>query len=474
MSARPRPARGDLLEVALDEIDERGRALGQCDDLPVAVRGGTVGSRVRARVLRRRRRTLEAALEEELVRSADRVEPPCPHFGSCGGCSFQDLAYRAQLGAKERLLARTLAPLGGVPIEPVIGCDSPWRYRNKMDFTYGSARWIEPGEPQDAPDGFALGLHARGHFHKVLDVRSCDIAFPEAASIVETVRARALELGLPPWDVKERAGLLRHLVLRKSWASGEILADLVTTEEASERIGIYVQAILARHPEITTFVQHVNPGVALVAAGRLARVHRGSSVIEERLDGLRFLISAETFFQTNTPQADRLVRLVCEWSKACAGETVFDLYCGCGVFALALARGADGEGPAQVVGFELVEAAVDDARRNAAANGLESVRFVAGDLARTLARENLERLGLPRPDLCIIDPPRAGLHARVLGALRALEPRCIVYVSCNPRAAARDLSVLVAAGWSLTRVQPIDLFPHTPHLECVFRLERSG
>ena len=473
MSATARPKRGDTVELLLEEIDERGRTLGALDGRRVAVRGGVLGARVRARITRARRGALEASCEAELVPSAARGRARCPHVASCGGCSFQELAYEAQLAAKERLLARVLAPLGPetlARLEPVMGCESPWNYRNKMDFTFGSARWIEPGEPLDAERGFALGLHARGHFHKVLDVRACEIAFPEAAVIVASARSIARAHGVPAWDVRTHAGLLRHLVLRKSWASGEILADLVTTEAAPERIEPLARELLAAAPAITTLVQHVNPGVALVASGALARVFAGSGRIEERLDGISFAISAHSFFQTNTPQAERMVRLVREWADPGPGESVHDLYCGCGVFALALARSA---GPERVVGFELVEAAVEDARANAARNGLADVRFVAGDLAETLAPSELERLGLPRPAVCVVDPPRAGLHDKVLASLRALAPARIVYVSCNPRSAVRDLAGLIDAGWRVTRIRPIDLFPHTPHVECVFRLERS-
>jgi 23S rRNA (uracil1939-C5)-methyltransferase len=436
----------------------------------VAVRGGLLGARVRAEVVKRRRERVEARVGSVLVPSPHAEPARCPHVGSCGGCSFQGLAYPAQLAAKERLLAGVLAPLGA-RIEPALACAQPWHYRNKMDFTFARARWIEPGEPEGAASGFALGLHARGHFHKVLDLRTCSIAFAEAAPILATVRALARARGLAPWDVRARAGLLRHLVLRKSWASGAILADLVTTSAAPEELEPLARELARAHPELTTLVQHVNPGVALVAGGRLERVFHGSGEIEERLGGLSFGISAGSFFQTNTPQAERLLALVRAAAAPRAGETVFDLYCGCGVFALALARDV---GPERVVGFELVTSAVEDARANARRNGLAGVRFVAGDLAETLAVETLALRGLARPEVCIVDPPRAGLHPRVSAALRLLGPRRIVYVSCHPRAAVGDVLVLLAAGYRLDRVQPLDLFPHTPHVECVFVLERAA
>jgi 23S rRNA (uracil1939-C5)-methyltransferase len=483
--ARPspvrKPARGDVLEVVLDEIDDRGRTLGRHEEFTVAVRsgvpvGGILGSRVRVRIRKRRRQGIEADVEEVLAPSPHAATPRCRHVASCGGCSFQALDYPAQLAAKERLLARILAPLDVAErIAPVRGCATPWAYRNKMDFTYGSERWIEPGEPEGAERAFALGLHARGHFQKVLDVLACEIAFDGAARILADARELARTQGLSAWDVRARRGLLRHLVLRRSWASGELLGGLVTTEAAPEEVGPYAEALLARHPELTTFVQHVHPGVALVAGGTLERVFRGSGTIEDRLGGLAFSISAHGFFQTNTPQAEELVRLVREWAapslspSPSMGATVYDLYCGCGVFALALAQSA---GPGNVVGFELSESSIVDARANAARNGLDAVRFVAGDLAVTLAPDALALRGLPRPDLCVIDPPRAGMHASVHASLRVLEPQRIVYVSCNPRSALEDLLALTGAGWHVVRGQPVDLFPHTPHLECVFLLER--
>jgi 23S rRNA (uracil1939-C5)-methyltransferase len=470
-AAQRKPARGDLLELELTEIDERGRTLGQHGEFRVAARGGVLGARVRARVQKRRRSGIEAVLVEVLAPSPFAAAARCPHVASCGGCSFQELDYPAQLAAKERLLARILATLAPARIEPVLACDVPWNYRNKMDFTFGSARWIEPGEPADAANGFALGLHARGNYMKVLDVRACEIAFPEAAALVASVRELARAGGLAAWDVRRRSGLLRHLVLRKSWASGAILADLVTTEEARELVEPLAAALVARHPELTTLVQHVNAGVALVASGELVRVFHGEGEIVERLGGLDFAISATSFFQTNSLQAEKLVALVCAWAEPRPGETVFDLYSGCGVFALSLARRS---GSARVVGFELVEAAVEDARANAARNGLAGVRFVAGDLALTLAPEQLALRGLARPDLCVVDPPRAGLHARVLASLRLLAPRRIVYVSCNPRSAVQDLAGLASAGYRIDAIQPVDLFPHTPHLECLFRLERDS
>lgn len=466
-----KPRRDDLLEVTLDRIDARGGVLGNASfgtgTFRVRVEGAVPGQRVIASVLRRRRDDVEARLVEVLEAGPDTVEARCPHATSCGGCSFQALAYAAQLDQLGALLGRILAPLGerGIPAPaPVVGCEDPWHYRNKMDFTFANRRWVESWEEPQAEASFALGLHVRGRHQKVLDVQRCDIAFAEAAPLANTVRRLAREAGLDPWDLREHTGLLRHLVLRKGVATGDVMVDLVTSEHAEERVDALAAQLLAAHPEVTTFVQNVNDRPASVAVGTVERVLHGPGTIVEELGGLSFVVSANSFFQTNTRQAELLGRLVRQRAAPAAeGGVVFDLCCGAGVLGLLLADMAR-----EVVGFELVPSAVADARRNAARNGVENLRVVEGDVAETLA-EATE----PAPDLVIADPPRAGLHPKALAALRRLAPGRIVYVSCNPAAAARDLVLLCADGYRILAIEPIDLFPHTPHLECVFTLDRD-
>jgi 23S rRNA (uracil1939-C5)-methyltransferase len=462
-----KPRRDDLLEVELDALDERGLCVGRAEDASgayrVTLRGALPGERVLAKVLRRRGERIEALMLERLTPSAQRVEPRCRHFGTCGGCSFQDLDYTAQLGEKLRTAERTLHA-AGIDVQPdaVIGCDEPWSYRNKMDFTFGSRRWVEMSEPADAPRDFALGLHPREQFRRVLDVARCEIQFEQGNAILASVRRSARELGLSPWDLETHTGLLRHVVLRHSRASGEILLDLVTSQDAPELVRPLVEALLAAHPQITTLVQNVNTRVASIAVGEREIVWHGSGTIVERLAGLEFAVSANSFFQTNTAQAEKLVALVLAEAGARADDVVFDVYCGTGTFTLPLARVAR-----EVHGFELVEAAVADARRNAERNGIANARFVAGDVVSTLTGPDL-----PAPDLLVIDPPRAGCHPKVIERIAALGARRLLYVSCNLRAAAHDVAALRASNWRLVRVRPIDLFPHTPHLESLLTLER--
>ncbi len=456
-----KPRKGDLVELDIERLGPKGHGRGRFGEFTFDVRGAVPGSRVRAAVFRRRKNRVDAVIDELLAPSPVACAPRCAHFASCGGCAFQNLEYAAQLEHLAQALGETLAPAEIPDVAPIVACAQPWNYRNKMDFTFGNKRWIEADEPPDAPNGFAVGLHVAGRFDKILDVRSCEIAFVEANAILASVRELAVAAGLSAWDVREHRGLLRHLVLRKGFATGEIMADLVTTEEAPDAIEPLVARLLERHPGLTTVVQHTNDGVALVAGG-VETVRHGSGVIHEELAGLSFRISAASFFQTNTAQAEELVRIVREEALVVPGARVFDLYCGSGLFSLALAKQG-----ARVTGFELVPSAIDDARLNAGRNGIDAVRFVAGDLVETLAAET------ETPDVCVVDPPRPGVHPRVLAMLTALAPERIVYVSCNPKSAVEDLIVLRAGGYRVERARPVDLFPHTPHLECVFTLTRA-
>lgn len=467
-----KPRRGDRVVVDVLGYAAGGGLRGRYEDASgvyaIDLRRGVPGSRVEAEVLWRRGNDLRARADVVLAAGPDAVAPACRHSPDCGGCAHQDLSYGAQLEEKRRVAERVLgaaldlsAP-GAPRVEAPIGCEMPWRYRNKMEFTFGARRWITAGEPAGLSEderGFALGLHPAHQFAKVLDVQACEIVFVEAEALLATARELALQLGLSAWDTRSQSGLLRHLVLRRSWATGEVLLNLVTSEEAVEMLAPWFETLLARHPEVATAVQTVNSGLAKTALGEREILRHGPGHITERLGGFEFRLSARSFFQTNTPQAERLLEVVLEEAALSGAERVLDLYCGVGSLTLPLARRA-----AHVTGCELVDEAVADARATAERNGVANVDFVAGDVARTLG-------AAARPDLVVVDPPRGGLHSDVVDALGAAGPPRIVYVSCNLQSAARDVAQL-RAGWRLARVRPVDLFPHTPHLECVLTLER--
>lgn len=470
-SSTRKPRYGDLAELTLQEFDERGRSFGAWGAYELSLRRAVPGARVRAQVLRRRRDSIEARLVETLAPSPHAVVPRCAHAFSCGGCPLQALDYERQLAGLEKLVREPfdeLGLLGGVEIAPIVGARELYAYRNKMEFSFGTRRWIDPSEPAglDATQtGFALGLHAAELYSKVVDVANCPIQAPTANEILASARAIARAQGLTAWDVRSHTGFLRHLVLRTARASGEVLVNVVTSSDAPELIEPYARAFVAARPEITTLVQNVNTRPAQTAYGERERVLHGPGRIVEHLGALRFEISANSFFQTNTAQAERLFEIVREECALTGSERVFDLYCGTGAIGLSLAHAAG-----EVLGFEQVPSAIADARRNAQLNGLQHVRFIEGDVLAALTEHAHE---LP-PRVCVVDPPRAGLHPKVPAVLAALGASRIVYVSCNPRAAARDVSLLCALGYELVRLRPIDLFPHTPHVETVITLRRGA
>ncbi len=463
-----KPRYGDLFEVELETIDPRGRPCGSLEHesgrFKALVEGALPGDRVRASVIRRRRSELELRLVELLRASPERTRPRCAHFGVCGGCRFQHLEYAAQLALKRAWIARhfELARVALDELQDVAPCAQPWRYRNKMDFSFSARRWVAPDEPLGVDASFALGLHPREQHSKVLSIEACPIQFEAADAIVRDARRIALDQGLSAWDDRTHVGLLRHLVLRTSRATGEVLAQLTTSSAAPERIDPYVRALLEAQPAITTLVQCVSERAASVAGGEHEIVWRGSGKLRERLAGLWFEVSASAFFQTNTEQAERLVAIALEELSATREERVLDLYCGAGAFSLPLAQCAG-----EVLGVELSESAVRDAQRNAELNAITNARFVCGDAAQWLGAGDVGAF-----DALLVDPPRAGVHPKALAALGAARARRLVYVSCNPQSAARDAAQLATHGWRALRARPVDLFPHTPHVECVFTFER--
>ena len=474
-----KPRRDDRFVARVTGYDARGRPAGRVGEYAVEWQrwvgapgsGAVPGALLEGDVMRRRKSTLHARIATVLEPSPDAVAPACEHFGSCGGCTSQDFAYEAQLRELERRLADLYAEL---PLpEPARVAPSPkvFGYRNKMDFSFASQRWTEEGEADpERPLDFALGLHVRGVFQKVLDVRSCAIHFEGADELLASVRERTHATGLAAWDVHDHTGFWRHAVLRRGVASGETLLFLVTApvvddaqRAALERV---TRELVERHPDLTTIVHGETASLAKSANSDHVTTLHGPGQIVDALRGARFRISAESFFQTNTRAAEGMLEWIAERLGDERGGTLHDLYCGAGAIGLALS-----DVFANVVGIERVEAAVEDARRNAAENGIANASFHAGDVPELLAGE---LSGLPTPDVAVLDPPRAGLHRNLLEQLAANPPRRLVYVSCNPVAAASNLASLCESAYEIRAVRAFDLFPHTPHVETVFDLERRA
>jgi len=470
-----KPRRDDVFECEVESLLRRGGAKAHWGEYTVELRAGVPGEILRCEVTKRRGQKIRARVVERLAESPRGVAPRCEHFASCGGCSFQDSEYSLQLEQQHARLTELLQNLreqNPFDLAPIVPAPDVFHYRNKMDFTFAAARWVEDHEPEDTARSldFALGLHSPGRFDKVLDLSACHIAFPEANEILNASREIALSMDLEPWNLRENTGLMRHLVLRKGFRTGEVLAYLVTSKQEGARATIeaFAAKLIERCPNLTTFVHGLRAATSCVSLGEEDHVLHGPGVINEQLGGLDFEISPRSFFQTNTFAAEKLFEIVAKEACPTKDEVVFDLYCGAGTIGLLMAPHCK-----QVWGFEKVEDAVLDAVRNADRNGVTNAKFFAGDVLVTASKEGLQAIGAPRPDVVIVDPPRAGLHPGVTKFLGELAAPRLVYVSCNPKAAAVDLERLVALGYQVLRATPVDLFPHTPHLECVFTLERD-
>jgi 23S rRNA (uracil1939-C5)-methyltransferase len=450
-----KPRRGDTLELVVDDLAFGGEAVGRVDGYVVFVRGGLPGDRLRVTITETRGRYGRGTIETVLSPSPDRVEAPCPYFGRCGGCRLQHLAYPAQLAFKEKQVRDCLTRLGGLPpfeLRPIVPAPETYGYRNKMEFTI-------------AGPGPNVGLHVAERYDVVLDIERCLLQSDTMNALLDEFRRQVRARDLPVWDPRSEEGLLRFVTLREGRRTGEAMVNVVATAPDVQAVVPVAEALKARVPATASVLLNVNDKKASVAIGSEEHLVLGSDQITEALDGVSFQISANSFFQTNTAQAERLFAIVAEACALRGHETVLDLYSGTGAISLLLARRA-----ARVYGVELSAAAVADAGRNARANGIENCTFLPGEVRHVLPV--LVREGV-RADVVVADPPRAGFHPKALAAVAALAPDLIVYVSCNPSTLARDLGDLGRQGYRLEWVQPVDMFPQTPHIEAVARLSRA-
>jgi 23S rRNA (uracil1939-C5)-methyltransferase len=449
----------ELSTFTVSDIVLGGQALARDDGRVVFLDRGLPGDQIQARITRIRRRWAEGRLESILTEGPDRVPAPCPHVARCGGCRFQDLDYAAQCRLKERQVRDTLERLGGLaepPVRPIVPAPATTRYRNKMEF----------GFAPDSDGAPTLGLHERGTFDRVFALEQCLLPSELTVAIVHHTARFARDQGWTAYDPRHHTGVARHLVVRHLAHTGQCAIHLVAASDALPGLADWAGEIVSLSPEIRCVTLLLNTSRAQVATGDEERVLAGEPVIVERLHGLEFEASAAAFLQTNSDQAEALYRAALDAARLDGSETVLDLYCGTGTLTLLFARAAR-----TAIGVESVAPAVAAAIRNAARNGIGSARFVCGE-ARAVLREwaRGERTDPPRPDVVVVDPPRAGLHPRVVARVAELAPSRVVYVSCNPATLARDLRDFAQHGYATDEVTPFDMFPHTPHIECVARL----
>lgn len=438
------------LELTIERPSFGGAGLARHEGRIVFVEGGLPGSRVAARITKHGKNCLKAQALAVLSPSPEATDPFCPHFGPCGGCSWQDARYQAQLAWKREIVQEQLKRLGGLeaPVAPCVPSPLTRGYRNKMEFAFA------PGEP------FRLGLRERHQPSRVVEVTACRLMPDAAMDIVAAVRRLGAATQLPPYFARTGAGVWRHLVLRHSEASGRWLAQLIVGPAApAKRLRPLGEALLAQCPQLDGVLLDIRQDRADFAIGERRAWLIGQEHLEETLDGLVFQVSARSFFQTNTKAAAALYAQAVSAAHLDGSQHVWDLYCGAGGLSLFLARQAR-----SVAGFEISAQAVADAAHNAARNGLSNCSFVTNDLKAAVARRK------DTPGVAVLDPPRAGLHPDSLPILARLGAHRLVYVSCNASTMARDLGRLEQTH-ILEGVTPVDLFPHTPHIECVAALK---
>jgi len=464
-------SRGETVELEIEKFADEGQSLARVDGYVVFVEGAVPGDRVTAYVHSTKSNYAEAKLDTLLEPSDLRVEPRCRYADECGGCTWQHVAYEAQLDMKQQSVREAFAHNTGfedVEVRPTIGAETPFFYRNKMDFDFSADRWLTREEIDTGKDfdtDFALGLHVPGNFFKVLDLQECYLHSELSVRLVNGIRTFVKERDWAPWDIRNHEGFLRHLVLRTGERTGDCMVNLVTYGAPEDRIAAFADFLREDFPEVTTFVHTNHTGKSQNPEGE-EEVVFGPGVIYDEIGDYRFEISPGAFFQTNTLQAERLYEVAREFADFRPSDRLYDLYCGAGTISLFMSEHVD-----EVVGAELVEAAVANARTNATMNGVDNCTFVGGDLKDLFTPDFVETHG--RPDVIIVDPPRAGMHKDVVAQIADLAPERFVYVSCNPQTQVRDLERLRDV-YRVDAVQPVDMFPHTPHVETVVRLTARG
>lgn len=470
--ARRKKEKYPVAEIAITGYAAEGKSIGHLEDGRVVFVTGAVPGDVAAVQLGKSKKSFaEGRALSILTPSPDRVEPFCPHFGVCGGCKWQMLPYAKQLEYKQQQVGEQLRRLSGLSlpeIAPISGSDADRYYRNKLEFTFCAQRYFTDAEVQNAratdtplPQEPALGFHAPGRFDKVVPIQTCYLQ-PEPTNILlATLRRYTEENNLPYYHPRTHEGWLRNVIIRVA-TTGEVLINLVVKYDWDEALFPLLDHVLTEVPGITSLHYTINTKVNDTIYDQEVTCYFGKPYIEERLEDFVFRISPKSFFQTNTRQAEKLYQITRDFAGLTGNEVLYDLYCGTGSIGIFCSRGAK-----KVIGIETVADAIADAKINAAANGIEHCQFFCGDVAVVANDAFFETHG--RPDVIITDPPRAGMHEDLIKQLLRIRAPRIVYVSCNPATQARDLALLDEA-YQVEKLQPVDMFPQTHHIENVAQL----
>lgn len=466
--SRKRKPLPTLEQVEITDVAAEGNAIARVDGMVVFVPFGAPGDIADIRLRKKKKSYAEGVITRLVKPGEARVAPICEHFTICGGCRWQHLPYPMQLHYKQQQVTDALTRIAKVElpeISPILGSAHQLAYRNKMEYTFSNRCWLTEEQllsGQEFPDRDAAGFHIPGAFDKVLDIKQCHLQDDLGNRLRLFVKDYAKSHGLPFYDLRAQQGLMRTMMIRIA-STGEVMVVMVFGEDRPDSIRQLLDALAAEFPSITSLQYVINTKVNDTIGDQEVLLHSGREYIEEEMEGLRFRIGPKSFYQTNSLQAYELYKVARDFAGLTGSELVYDLYTGTGTIANFVSRRA-----ARVVGIEYVPEAIEDAKINSAVNNITNTDFYAGDMKDVLTDEFIDAHG--HPDVMIVDPPRAGMHGDVVDVILRARPRRIVYVSCNPATQARDLALLDQA-YRVTAVQPVDMFPHTQHVENVVRLD---
>ncbi|MDL1967954.1 MAG: 23S rRNA (uracil(1939)-C(5))-methyltransferase RlmD [Deltaproteobacteria bacterium] len=457
--------KGQELKLEISELAFGGKGIAHKDGFAVFVDHTVPLDIVIARIIKKKKNFAVARVVEIVDESSFRIPSPCIYSGQCGGCKWQFLKYDKQLDYKQQHVIDSLEHIGmikGVTVHSTISSKLIYGYRNKMEFSCSDRRWLMPDEMgmENQDLNFALGLHVPGTFHKVLDTKKCLLQPALGNNILDDIRTYIKESNVPVYGLRSHIGFWRFVMLRHSAAYDQWMVNIVTAEESSKILKPLSDLLTAKYPEIVSVINNINTRKAGIAIGEYEILLAGSPFIKEKIGPFEFTISANSFFQTNTSGAEILYEKVKEYAGLSGKECVVDLYSGAGTIAIFLADSAK-----ELTGIEISKSAIQDAEANCRNNEISNCRFILGDI-----KDCLEHV--KKPDVMIIDPPRTGMHKNVVKQILDMAPAKIIYVSCNPATMARDLG-MIKDNYKILEVQPLDMFPHTYHIESVARLERN-
>ena len=453
--------RGQEIELSISDLAFGGQGISKTNDLIIFVKNAIPNQKVLAKITKVKKNYIEAYKLEVIKKSSNEVDAKCEHFKYCGGCTIQQLDYNKQLHYKQKQVLEIMQKIGSIKnpkINPIIPCNKIFHYRNKMEFTFSGNPWYIESESYD---DVIIGLHVPKRFDKILNINQCHINDDIFNKIISICKKIANEEKLMPYDVVKHTGFLRYLVIRMGAHTNEVMVNFVTAGLKSKILQPFIDELIDNIPNITSIVNTINNKKNNTATGN-TKLLFGEKFITEKIGEYIFKISANSFFQTNSYQVEHLYNYIKKIAKLKKSDIVYDLYCGTGTIGIYLSKYVK-----KIYGIEIVEDAIKDAKYNAKINNIDNIEYYCGDLKDFFSDESMQ---LENPDIVILDPPRPGLHPKALKDLIELAPKKVIYVSCNPSTLARDVEILINKNYSIENIQPIDMFPHTPHIECIVSL----